>query len=162
MPTYQPFVITLPAGQTQHLIEARGIYSIPADRSVQLNPERYYAFRATNGQMKRIYHITLVLGPVMPNQVLATIQSEGSSAFPMLTAEQVEQLRKYILGINHGIKQGRIEAAEHLDSQVYYFLASHEGDQLPSNTGPLHPTSGPMNFTREVLSAGGRLPPQVH
>lgn len=157
MPSYEPSVITLPASETAHLIERQLIHSRPAKESL-LSRDRYYCFRAGNSEMQRIYSIVHVLPNVDP--VLA-LQQLNQAAFPNsfgLTEDQATRLKNYLNGIENGIRAGRIKPHTYHEPQIFYFLATKEDDTLPPHTRPAKPTTGPINYTRDELKAGGILP----
>ncbi|MBG8556051.1 hypothetical protein [Hymenobacter guriensis] len=157
MPSYEPSVITLPASETAHLIEKQLIHSRPAKKRL-LSRDRYYCFRGDGNEMKRIYSIIHVLSGVDP---ILALQQLNQAVFPNsfgLTEDQATRLKNYLNGIEHGIRAKRIKISTYHEPQVFYFLATKEDDTLPPHTRPAKPTTGPINYTRDELKAGGILP----
>jgi hypothetical protein len=156
MPSYDPSVITLPASETIALLEKQLVHSRPAKEGL-LNIDRYYCFRARNGEMRRIYSIVRVLPNVDP---ILFLKELGQVVFPNslgLNEEYATRLKNYLRGIDNGIRAERIKPYTYHELQVFYFLASTEDDMLPPHTRPQQPTQGPINFSRAELTAGGIL-----
>ncbi|WP_426491427.1 hypothetical protein [Hymenobacter sp. 102] len=100
-------------------------------------------------------HVLSNVDPVL------TLQKLNQAVYPNsfeLTEDQATRLKNYLNGIENGIRAGRIKPYTYHEPQVFYFLATKEDDTLPPHTRPAKPTTGPINYTRDELKAGGVLP----
>ena len=156
MPSYEPSVITLPASETSHLIERLLIHSRPAEER-RLSFDRYYCLRDQKSEMRRIYSLVSALADVNPVEVLQDLHRQVFPNSYGLSEDDATRLKNYLNGIENGIRAGHIRTYSYHDTQVFYFLAFKEDDELPPHTRPAKPTQGPINYTRAELKEGGKL-----